>query len=190
MLFKRAMLDRIEKGEVTLAFRRWKRPTVQAEGRLRTAIGVLRIGKVERIDDEAIDAKDAVSAGCADQDAARISLANHGGDIYRVEIIGIEPDARVTLRENVNPEEAELTMIRTFLEGPNGTARYLRILEAVGKDAARPAGEIASRLGLEKETFKRDVRKLKELGLTESLDVGYRLSPRGQAALRDRKQKT
>ncbi|MCE7001731.1 hypothetical protein LWC34_02575 [Kibdelosporangium philippinense] len=30
-------------------------------------------------------------------------------------------------------------------------------------------------------TFKADVRKLKELGLTESLEVGYRLSPRGQA---------
>ena len=29
--------------------------------------------------------------------------------------------------------------------------------------------------------FKRDVRKLKELGLTESLPVGYRLSPRGRA---------
>ena len=29
--------------------------------------------------------------------------------------------------------------------------------------------------------FKRNVRKLKELGLTESLEVGYRLSPRGEA---------
>ena len=29
--------------------------------------------------------------------------------------------------------------------------------------------------------FKRDVRKLKELGLTESLEIGYRLSPRGVA---------
>jgi hypothetical protein len=28
------------------------------------------------------------------------------------------------------------------------------------------------------------VRKLKELGLTESLPVGYRLSPRGEAYLR------
>jgi hypothetical protein len=31
--------------------------------------------------------------------------------------------------------------------------------------------------------FKADVRKLKELGLTESLEVGYRLSPRGRAVL-------
>ena len=39
-------------------------------------------------------------------------------------------------------------------------------------------------LGQEKRRFKLDVRKLKELGLTESLPVGYRLSPRGHAVLR------
>ena len=31
--------------------------------------------------------------------------------------------------------------------------------------------------------FKRDVRKLKELGLTESLEIGYRISPRGETLL-------
>ncbi len=31
--------------------------------------------------------------------------------------------------------------------------------------------------------FKTNVRKLKALGLTESLEVGYRLSPRGRAFL-------
>jgi len=31
--------------------------------------------------------------------------------------------------------------------------------------------------------FKANVRKLKALGLTESLEVGYRLSPRGEALL-------
>ena len=38
-------------------------------------------------------------------------------------------------------------------------------------------------VGREKPPFKRDVRKLKELGLTESLERGYRLSPRGRAVL-------
>ena len=37
--------------------------------------------------------------------------------------------------------------------------------------------------GLEKDVFKPRVRRLKELGLTESLEVGYRLSPRGEDAL-------
>jgi hypothetical protein len=45
------------------------------------------------------------------------------------------------------------------------------------------AADIAASIGREKLPFKADVRKLKELGLTESLDVGYRLSPRGRAFL-------
>ena len=45
------------------------------------------------------------------------------------------------------------------------------------------AADLAPLLGRERLPFKRDVRKLKELGLTESLEVGYRLSPRGRAVL-------
>ena len=45
------------------------------------------------------------------------------------------------------------------------------------------AGDLAAELGMERLPFKTDVRKLKALGLTESLDVGYRLSPRGTAFL-------
>ena len=45
------------------------------------------------------------------------------------------------------------------------------------------AGDLASALGYETAWFKTNVRKLKALGLTESLEVGYRLSPRGRAFL-------
>ena len=45
------------------------------------------------------------------------------------------------------------------------------------------AADLAAGLGRERVPFKRDVRKLKELGLTESLESGYRLSPRGRALL-------
>jgi hypothetical protein len=59
-------------------------------------------------------------------------------------------------------------------------------VEAAGRDQRQPAvaaGALAARLGVEKLKFKRDVRKLKELGLTESLEMGYRLSPRGETML-------
>ena len=52
---------------------------------------------------------------------------------------------------------------------------------------ARPgvrAEELAGELGWEQQPFKINVRKLKELGLTESLEIGYRLSSRG-ISLRD-----
>jgi DNA-binding IclR family transcriptional regulator len=45
------------------------------------------------------------------------------------------------------------------------------------------AAELARRQGLQKAHFKGRVRQLKELGLTESLRVGYRLSPRGAKVL-------
>jgi biotin operon repressor len=42
---------------------------------------------------------------------------------------------------------------------------------------------LAEAMGWERPEFKVHVRRLKALGLTISLDVGYRLSPRGQAYL-------
>jgi hypothetical protein len=45
------------------------------------------------------------------------------------------------------------------------------------------APDLAARVGEEVPRFKRRVRRLKALGLTESLRIGYRLSPRGVAFL-------
>ena len=50
------------------------------------------------------------------------------------------------------------------------------------------AEDLAASVGREKPPFKLDVRKLKNLGLTESLPVGYRLSPRGRSYLRATKR--
>ena len=41
MLFKRLTLDRIETGEVTVAFRKWRRPSVKKDGTLKTRVGLL-----------------------------------------------------------------------------------------------------------------------------------------------------
>ena len=53
-------------------------------------------------------------------------------------------------------------------------------------DAGQPgivSRVLARRADADVPLFKRRVRQLKELGLTESLEVGYRLSPRGRAVL-------
>ena len=57
------------------------------------------------------------------------------------------------------------------------------VLTAIDERAGTPAVELAAAFGREKMPFKLDVRKLKELGLTESLRPGYRLSPRGESVL-------
>ena len=56
-------------------------------------------------------------------------------------------------------------------------------LEMIGANEAVRAPDLADRVGLDVPRFKRRVRQLKGLGLTISLDVGYRLSPRGRAFL-------
>ncbi|WP_235654380.1 hypothetical protein [Mycolicibacterium houstonense] len=45
------------------------------------------------------------------------------------------------------------------------------------------APDLAAQVDCEVPRFKRRVRQLKGLGLTISLDVGYRLAPRGRAYL-------
>jgi DNA-binding IclR family transcriptional regulator len=57
---------------------------------------------------------------------------------------------------------------------------YLHLIaELPGTDST----ELAARAGIDRLKFKQRVRRLKSLGLTESLEVGYRLSPRGEAVL-------
>jgi hypothetical protein len=53
-------------------------------------------------------------------------------------------------------------------------------LEVIAASPGVRAADLAARLGRETAPFKLDVRKLKALGLTLSLEVGYRLSPRGE----------
>jgi len=45
------------------------------------------------------------------------------------------------------------------------------------------ASKLAAKVGRETAPFKVDVRKLKKLGLTQSFEVGYEISPRGRAYL-------
>ena len=91
------------------------------------------------------------------------------------------PDPRVALRARA-PAGAELEAVRARL-ARMGPWTY-DVLTAIGERPGVRAADLAETLGREKRPFKLDVRKLKELGLTESLRVGYRLSRRGRAVLR------
>ena len=56
-------------------------------------------------------------------------------------------------------------------------------LDLIDLNGGVRAPELAAQVGRETQDFKKDVRKLKELGLTESLAIGYLLSPRGEAVV-------
>ena len=57
------------------------------------------------------------------------------------------------------------------------------MLRLIAENPGVRAPDLAASLGRETLPFKRDVRKLKELGLTHSLPVGYEISHRGRAYL-------
>jgi hypothetical protein len=186
MLFNRRALDGIEAGEIELAFRRWKRPTVKAGGTLRTRAGVLAIHSVEPIAERQISVEDARRAGFPTR-AELISSLRPEGRLYRIEFRRLGDDPRASLRRRANIDEEERAALDARLarmDRARGEPWTQRVLQLIADHPETLAGDLAASIGMEKAPFKRDVRKLKELGLTESLPVGYRLSPRGRAYLR------
>lgn len=179
MLIKLEVLEKIADGSVTLAFRRWRRPTVRAGGTLRTARGVLAIGAVEPIALSKITAAEARQAGSPSLAALRAELAEHEGTVWRIELALAGADPRIALREAL-PDATQLAELRAQLDRLPWAAALLRTIAA--QPAVR-APDLAAAAGVPTPNFKARVRRLKELGLTESLEVGYRLSPRGQALL-------
>ncbi len=185
MLLNRRALDGIAAGEIDLAFRRWKRPTVKAGGTLRTRAGVLAIDAVEPTGERRITAADARRAGFASRKELLTSLRAEGR-LYRIEFRRIGDDPRAALRERAeitDSEREELDARLDRMDRARGEPWTRRVLELIADQPETLAADLAATLGMEKLPFKRDVRKLKELGLTESLMVGYRLSPRGSAYL-------
>jgi len=194
VLLSKRFRDGIVAGDVSLAFRRWKRPRVKAGTRMRTPSGIVEIDAVEVVAAGDVSEEDARRAGFDSREAlfrvldgGRRGGRQAEGEIHRIELHYGGPDPRVALRERARftaAERAELDvrlarMDRFSRTGP-WTAEVLTLI------AARPetlAEELANSRGEEKPAFKRRVRRLKELGLTESLEVGYRLSPRGRAYL-------
>lgn len=68
MLFKAGILDGIQSGSVTLAFRRWSKPSVHSGSTMRTAIGVIEVTAVTEVKPAAISDHDAHNAGFASRD--------------------------------------------------------------------------------------------------------------------------
>lgn len=191
MLLRRAVLDRIAGGEIDLAFRRWTRPTVKTGGSLRTSLGLLAIERVEEVAIDEITEEDARRAGLELDELLGFLRRESEGEVYRVELGGLGPDPRVALRQDdalSDEDVAEIGRRLDRLDARSSRDPWTRqVLDLIGRRPHVRAHDLADGLGLEKDVFKNDVRKLKSLGLTISHSPGYELSPRGRAFLdRDR----
>jgi hypothetical protein len=189
MLIPMTTLRAIEAGQVTLAFRRWDRARVKAGTKLRTAVGLVEIASIEPVSISRITAKDAGQAGFASRNALVEFLARRpDANIFKIGLRHAGPDPRIALRDadNLSTQDTGAvlrrlaTMDRASQRGP-WTLTFLRL---IAENPAVRAPDLAASLGWETRVFKPHVRRLKELGLTESLKIGYRLSPRGHAVLR------
>jgi hypothetical protein len=177
----------IADGSVTLAFRRWDRPRMRPGSTQRTAAGVVRVESVEEVGPESLTEEDARRAGVPSLAALRRLLDRRdGAHVYRMQVTLAGADPRVALRAQAELSAEDRGAIDERLDrwdAARGASWTREILRLIADRPAVRAPDLAASLGRETLAFKRDVRKLKELGLTHSLPVGYEISPRGQAYL-------
>ena len=192
LLFQKRFHEGLVRGEIRLTVRCWQKPHVRVGGRYRChPIGVLEVDRVDRVPVARITAKDARLAGFASR-AELVEYLRSGPapdldektEVFRVELHHAGDGDRVELAMNdeLGPEDVrELTRRLERLDAKG--AWSLETLRLIRNRPRVAASRLAAELGRETQPFKVDVRKLKKLGLTQSFEVGYELSPRGSAYL-------
>lgn len=193
MRFTKPFWSGIADGTVTVAFRRWKAPTVVVGRPYRTGGGRVEIVTVDVVDPATITDVDAVRAGHPSADDVRNQLSGRNRDdsvfsVYRVEFRLLnEPDPRDALANDVDLSSDDIEEIDRRLDRFDRSSKFgpwtRSTLAMIAERPSTRAPDLAASVGRETQPFKLDVRKLKNLGLTISLNPGYRLSPRGQAYL-------
>lgn len=190
LLFKKPFHAGLVSGAITLTYRRWEKPHVRAGGRYRChPIGVLEVDSIERVRVAAITEADALLAGFATRQAlvdylAELGPLNAADEVFRVALHhgGDGDRIELALETALAPDDvAAITAKLAKMDKPKPwTKKTLAIIDAQPRIAA---SKLAAQLGRETLPFKTDVRRLKKLGLTQSFEVGYEISPRGRAYL-------
>ena len=190
LLFKKPFWDGLQRGAITLTYRRWQKPHVRPGGRYRChPIGVLEVDAIELVPVATITEDDARRAGFETRAALVAYLEELGPlapttEVYRVALHHGGDGDRVELALDDQLAADDIAAIRarlSRLDKPKAwTRRTLALIEQHPRVAASRLAKMVRR---ETAPFKVDVRKLKKLGLTQSFEVGYEISPRGRAYL-------
>lgn len=190
MLFRKRFWAGIQDGSVTLAFRQWKRSSVVPGRSRRTPVGIVDVISVREVDAADISDAEAARAGYETADELRRQLGEDDGrPVFRIEFrLSVGPDPRAELAADAELDDETMAEIDARLERLDRASSHgpwtMATLGLIAEQPEVRAEDLAAQVGREKPPFKLDVRKLKNLGLTESLLVGYRLSPRGRSYLR------
>jgi len=186
MIFKLHQLNGIKSGKITYAFRRWEKPNVKKGSTMKTALGVIEVTDVVPIKENSITNTDATKAGYESPELL-IKDLNKGtsGTIYRVKVKYQSEDPRLELREKTDLSDPELQKLKTKLARLDKTRGpwVLKVMKLIKRYPERRAGDLAEIMQMDKLDFKVNVRKLKNLGLTISHEIGYSLSPLGEIVM-------
>ncbi|MGW5188341.1 hypothetical protein ACWEOO_03740 [Kribbella sp. NPDC004138] len=191
MLFAGSDKDGVADGRITVAYRRWAEPRV-VEGRIyRTNAGRIEIDSIRQVNPDLIADGDADLEPADRQNARDVRRRLRGDESLPTFLIRFHlvegPDPREELAAQTSLSAEDLADLRArlaqFDELSHHGAWTLETLRLIQTRPAVRAADLAAAVGRETPPFKLDVRKLKNLGLTYSLEVGYRLSPRGAAYL-------
>lgn len=189
MLFSPDAHPGLADGSITRTFRTWARAQARAGARHRVGGMLLEIDDVRQVAVADLTDEDARAAGEQDHAALLTRLGSPAPSalVWRVDLHHVGPDDRIALRSDDALTAADIDGLRARLDRLDAAAADPWTRDTLRLIATRPAvvsTDLAATMGRERASFKIDVRKLKNLGLTESLDIGYRVSARGLALLR------
>ena len=186
MQFTKDSHDAIAAGQITVTFRLWKRLRAKVGGQYAVGPVVIEVDAIEMIPFHAVTKRDIQLAGASSRDALR-ERAAHAGPIdddtlvYRIEfhVVGAKPT-----RTAAPFDDEHVALVNTKLDAMDSrskTGAWTRAaLSLIGEHEGMVSTELAGVMQQPRMEFKADVRKLKALGLTESLETGYRLTPLGR----------
>ena len=188
MQFQRRFKAAIREGDVTCSFRKWQRPQVKIGGRYNIhGYGAIEVNAIQPVKAGRARLKDIKRSGF-DTRAELLNMLNAESNdtLYLIELryLGSAPVKQPDRQALSKPELHELiaklqNMDIRSKKGPWATAT----IKLIGQHPARRAPDLAAILSWDTQPFKANVRKLKAMGLTESMETGYRLTVRGMQVL-------
>jgi hypothetical protein len=180
-------------GAITVTFRIWKRPQAKVGSRHKVADVVLEIDRVDQVRAGSITAADAKRSGATSRAeivrrlASRSERVDDDTLVYRIEFHRVGSFNEIVGTEQSDLDSEDLAEIVRRLDRLDRTSVHgswtRATLQAIAERPGVVSTELAEALGRDRPSFKLDVRKLKGLGLTYSLGVGYRITPKGEAVL-------
>lgn len=189
MLFKLVHLKGIRSGTITLVFRRWKKAAVKKGSLLNTAVGLVKVESIVIVKENKITKTDAMMAGFDDrEELLKLLQRKEEGEIYKIKVSFQGADPRIQLRQKNSLTNEEYHLLNEKLSRLDQYSKKgswtLDVMTAIKNNPKLRAMDLAAITGFEKVWLKLNIRKLKNLGLTISHEIGYELSPLGKLYLK------